>query len=74
MVRSEAWRVERESWLAERELWRLERKDSVEHLASVWMKYYRTWRFVRGVGYIWRGVGVVVGVVRVGVYTGPVKG
>jgi len=23
-------------------------------------------RFVRGVGYIWRGVGVVVGVVRVG--------
>jgi len=31
-----------------------------------WAKYYRTLRFVRGVGYVWRGVGGVVGVVRVG--------
>ena len=30
------------------------------------LKYYRTLRFVRGGGYIWRGVGGVVGVVRVG--------
>jgi len=27
------------------------------------LKHYRTLRFVRGVGYIWRGVGGVVGVV-----------
>ncbi len=47
--------VRSESWREELESWRVERRDSVEHFA----------RGV-GIGYIWCGVSVVVGVVRVG--------
>ena len=53
--------MSRDAWSASRGAW----SGEIRRAFSERLIHYRTLRFVRGVGYIWRGGGVV-GVVRVG--------